>query len=166
MSSPWHLSNLSYLERSPPASRSLISPDTLHSPYGESLYPENNPALLPRHPKSAPACLAVCLSSLDFTLPSLPPYPFLPHYLSLWPSLSLVSPSVFVKLYSASRLSRSVFPLPAFFFSIRCLRLGIACLCLWESVKRHSDCHLRNSLQSLRDSSAFRNVFTPPVGCC
>lgn len=71
MSTPWHLSNPSYLELSPPASRQLISPDTSHSRDGESLYPENNPALLPLHPKSSPAPFSFCLSSLYFSLPSL-----------------------------------------------------------------------------------------------
>jgi len=113
MSSPWHLSNLNYLKLSPPASHWLISPDTLHCPDRESLYPENNPALLPLHPKSLPGGLSVCLSFLDFTLP-LPPYLFAPHYFPLWPPLSLVFPSVFVKLYSALRLSRSIFLLLVF----------------------------------------------------
>lgn len=77
ISAPWHVSNPSYLQLSPPASRQLISPDTSHSPNRESLYPENNPALLPPHPKSVPApfyLLSVFLI-FPFTL-SLPIYPF------------------------------------------------------------------------------------------
>lgn len=112
MSSPWHLSNPSYLKLSPPASRQLISPDTSHCPDRESLYPENNPALLPLHPKSVPAALFFCLSSLYFSLPSLSLS--IPSPLRVSVAYSL-SPSVFVKPYSAPLLSHSIFP-PCFFF--------------------------------------------------
>lgn len=81
MSSPWHLSNPSYLKLSPPAPRWLISPDTSQCPDRESLYPENNPALLPLNPKSVPAAFFSCLSSLYFSLPS--------SSLSMPPSLHL-----------------------------------------------------------------------------
>lgn len=113
MSSPWHLSNLSYLKLSPPASRWLISRDTSHSPDRESLYPENNPALLPL-PNQIGINPAFCLSVFLIFLSPLPPYLSLPHYFSLWPTLSLVFPSVFVKPYSAPILSCTIFPPPVF----------------------------------------------------
>lgn len=92
MSSPWHLSNLSYLKLSPPASRWLISPDTSHRPDRESLYPENNPPLLTLHPKSVPPLLF--LSSLYFSLPS--------------PSLSIHSPLLLCGLLFLSCFHRSL----------------------------------------------------------
>ncbi len=91
LSTPWHLSNPSYHKLSPPASRQLISPDTSHSPDRESLYPENNPALLLLLPKSVPVPLCFCLSSLYFSLPS--------------PSLSVSSPLLFSMAYSFSPVS-------------------------------------------------------------
>lgn len=156
MSRPWHLSNPSYLKLSPPASRRLISPDTSHSSDRESLYPENNPALLPLHPKSVPAPLSFCLSSLYFSLPS--------------PSLSIPSPLLLSVAYSSSRVSiclcQTIFrsssislnlSSPCLFSSVHTSSLGISCLCWWESVKRRCDCRLRNSLHFLKDSSAFKN---------
>lgn len=111
MSSPWHLSNLSYLKLSPPASRWLISPDTSHRPDRESLYPENNPPLLTLHPKSVPPPFISVFLIFLFTF-SFPIYPF--PITSLWPALSLMFPSVFVKPYSAPFLSFSIFPPPVF----------------------------------------------------
>lgn len=111
MSSPWHLSNLSYLKLSPPASRWLISPDTSHRPDRESLYPENNPPLLTLHPKSVPPPFMSVFLIFLFTF-SFPIYPF--PITSLWPTLPFMFPSVFVKPYSAPFLSFSIFPPPVF----------------------------------------------------
>lgn len=82
--------------------RRIISPDTSHSPTG------NHSSL---KTIQAPS-LSSCLSSLFFSLPSpcLSTHLSLPHYFSLWPTLSLASPSVFVKPYPASLLSRSIPP--------------------------------------------------------
>ncbi|MEQ2174868.1 hypothetical protein GOODEAATRI_012185 [Goodea atripinnis] len=58
---------------------------------------------------------------------------------------------------------------PHKFSSILTFSPGISCLCRWESVKRHCDYQLRNSLLSLRDSSPFKAIFvsavilTPPL---
>lgn len=126
MSSPWHLSNPSYLKLSPAASSWLISPDTSHSPDRESLYPENNPSLLPLHPKAAQAPLSFCLSSLYFSLPS--------------PSLSIPSPLLlFMGLLFLLCLNLSLSnhillfylaqsPLPLPFSSVHTCLLGISSL--------------------------------------
>lgn len=114
MSSPWHLSNPSYLKLSPPASHRLISPDTSHSPDRESLYPENNPALLPLHPKSVPAPLSFCLSSLYFSSPT--PSLSIPSPLlhSLAYSFSCVSICLCQTIFRLSSIYRSIFPPPVF----------------------------------------------------
>ena len=112
MSGPWHLSNPSYLELSPPASRQLISPDTSHGPDRESFSPENNPALLPLHPQIVACRPHLCLSSSDFSLPfSLPICPFpitSPHGLLFLSCLHLsLSGHILLLLY----LARSFLPL-------------------------------------------------------
>lgn len=156
MSTPWHLSNPSYLKLSPPALRQLISPDTSHSRDRESLYPENNPALLPPHPKSGLAPLSFCLSSLYFSLPS----PSLsipsPLLLSVAYSFSRVSICLCQTIYCSSSISLNLSS-PCLFSSILTSSLGISCLCWWESAKRRCDCRLRNSLHFLKESSAFKN---------
>lgn len=156
-SSPWHVSNPSYLKLSPPASQRLIPPDTSHNPDRESLYPENNPAppFLSSPNRQQPPYPSVRLPYIS--LYPLPPYLSLSHYFSLWPTLSLVSPSVYVKLYSAPVLSRSSFPPPCLPPPSALPRWVYPCLCWWESVKRRCDCRLRNSLHFLKDSSAFKN---------
>lgn len=155
MSNPWHLSNPSYLKLSPAASSRLIYPDTSHSPDRESLYPENNPSLLSLHPKSAPAPLSFCLSSLYFSLPS--PSLSIPSTLLLFMGLLFLS-CLHLSLSNHILLfyhAQSPLPLP--FSSVHTCLLGISCLCWWESVKRCCDCRLRNSLHFLKDSSAFKN---------
>ncbi len=99
---------------------------------------------------SASACLPY------ISLYPLPPYLSLPHYFSLWPTLSLLSPSVFVKPYTAPLLSHSIFP-PRLFSSIHTPALGTSSLCWWESGKRGCDCRLRNRPHFLKDSSACKS---------
>lgn len=119
MSSHWHLSNPSYLKLSPPASHQLISPDTSHCPDRESLYPENNPALLPLHPKSVPAALFFCLSSLYFSLPS--PSLSMPSSLrlSVAYSFSCVSICLCQTIFCSSSVSLNLSS-PCFFCSLPC----------------------------------------------
>lgn len=89
----------------------------LTKPDRESLYPEDNPALLPLIPNwyhpPPPFCLYASLSFHFFLLS--PSYPFLPYYSSPWPGLFLASPSVFVRPYSPSFPFPSIFLQPLFF---------------------------------------------------
>lgn len=166
MSTLWHLSNPSYLKLSSPASRRLISPDTSHSPDRESLYPENNPALLPLHPKSTPAptLLSVFLLFL-FTL-SIPIYPFPITSLCGLLFLSCLHLSLSSQILLLFYLAQS-FPPPVFSPPSLLPGPGISCLCWWESAKRRHDCRLRNSLHFLKDSSRIQKLhFTPLGGCC
>lgn len=134
LSTPWHLSNPSYHKLSPPASRQLISPDTSHGPDRESLYPENNPALLPLLPKSVPVpplLLPVFLIFL-FTLPIC-----LLHITFLYGLLFLsclhlsLSNHIALVFYRAQSS-----PTLAFFFLLHSSALGISSLCWWESGKK------------------------------
>lgn len=147
MSTPWHLSNPSYLKRSPPASRQLISPDTSHSPDRESLYPENNPALLPLHPKSvaAPSLpLSVFLIFL-FTLSlSLPIYSFPITSLCGLLFLSCLHLSLSNRIPLLFFLAQSLLPLSSL------LRPNFHAEYIYASVdenlwKRCRDCRLRNT---------------------
>lgn len=126
MSSPWHLSNPSYLKRFPAASCWLISPDTSHSPDRESLYPENNPALLPLHPKSVPAAFSVCLSV--FLYPLLPYLSPSPLRLSVAYSFSCVSICLCQTVFPTSSISLNLSS-PSFLFSSLLASLrGVWCL--------------------------------------